>query len=63
MKCNLIFKESSSHLVVGMADGLISIKEKVKKKIEDKSTVKSKEPVRGTYRYFVRGQADKPQEV
>ena len=46
-----------------MADGLISIKEKVKKKVEDTLALKRKEPVRGSYRYFVRGQSDKPQEV
>jgi len=54
--------ESGSHLVVGMADGLISIKEKMKKKVEDKVALKREEPVRGSYRYFVRGQSDKPQE-
>ena len=46
-----------------MADGLISIKEKMKKKVEDNLALKREEPVRGSYRYFVRGQSDKPQEV
>ena len=60
--CLFQLKESGSHLVVGMADGLISIKEKVKKKV-DIIAQSTKEPLRGTRRYFMRGQSDKPQEV
>ena len=56
-------QESGSHLVVGMADGLISIKEKAKKKLQDNTSLKSREPFRGTYGYFVRGQSEKAEEV
>eukprot|EP00794_Sanderia_malayensis_P009625 gene9625-10610_t len=54
---------TGSHLVVGMADGLISIKERAKKKEPETSFVEMREPpTRGTYRYFIRGQSYKPQE-
>lgn len=53
---------TGSHLVVGMADGLISIKERAKKKDEERRSDDYREPRPGTYRYFVRGQSYKPQE-
>lgn len=46
-----------------MADGLISIKERIKKGLEETSTRTSKMPRQGTYSYSIRGQSSKPQEV
>eukprot|EP00795_Rhopilema_esculentum_P006449 gene6449-11894_t len=53
---------SGSHLVAGMADGSISIKERKKPKQLDIPSKEQTAIKRGSRRYFERGQNDRPQE-
>tara|TARA_R110002050_G_scaffold159446_5_gene288893 strand:+ start:444 stop:1409 length:966 start_codon:yes stop_codon:yes gene_type:complete len=48
---------NSSHLVVGMADGLLSVRHRVQKQKDDLVfEAPKRQPAGGTYPYFVRGQ-------
>lgn len=47
-----------------MSDGLLSIKYRTGRKEADETLPKPKQPTRpGTYRYFVRGKNQKPEQV
>ncbi|CAB3984474.1 U3 small nucleolar RNA-associated 15 homolog [Paramuricea clavata] len=52
---------NDKHIVVGMSDGLLSIKHRTQSTEERETAVKST-PRPGSYRYFVRGKNQKPEQ-
>lgn len=64
---NVVFyllQPDNKHVVVGMSDGLLSIKYRTRSLSEGETAVQSMPvPKPGSYRYFVRGKSKKPEQV
>ena len=58
-----VVQPDDKHIVVGMADELLSIKYRRPRGTDDELAEPKQAPRPGTYRYFVRGKNQKPDQV